>query len=73
MTRFAGAELIVCKPQAEGDLSFAAGDKIQLVKKTDSAEDWWTGKLNGQEGVFPGASQFARCWKFSGLTRPGFF
>ncbi|KAK4696255.1 hypothetical protein P7C70_g8409, partial [Phenoliferia sp. Uapishka_3] len=39
---------------AEGDLSFAAGDKIQLVKKTDSAEDWWTGKLNGQEGVFPG-------------------
>ena len=40
--------------QAEGDLSFRAGDRIELVKKTDSQEDWWTGRLNGQEGVFPG-------------------
>lgn len=40
--------------QAEGDLSFAAGDRIELVKKTESTEDWWTGRLNGQEGVFPG-------------------
>lgn len=39
---------------AEGDLSFAAGDRIELVKKTDSTEDWWTGRLNGVEGVFPG-------------------
>ncbi|KAI5480894.1 BAR adaptor protein [Pseudohyphozyma bogoriensis] len=39
---------------ADGDLSFNAGDKIELVKKTDSAEDWWTGKVNGQQGVFPG-------------------
>jgi amphiphysin len=40
--------------QADGDLTFATGDRIELVKKTDSSEDWWTGKLNGAEGVFPG-------------------
>jgi amphiphysin len=40
--------------QADGDLSFNAGDRIELVEKTDSAEDWWTGKLNGVQGVFPG-------------------
>ncbi|KAF9454932.1 BAR-domain-containing protein [Macrolepiota fuliginosa MF-IS2] len=40
--------------QAEGDLSFNAGDRIELVQRTGSTEDWWTGRLNGQEGVFPG-------------------
>lgn len=40
--------------QADGDLSFRAGDRIEIVEKTDSAEDWWTGKLNGAQGVFPG-------------------
>jgi amphiphysin len=40
--------------QAEGDLSFNAGDRIEVVEKTASAEDWWTGKINGQQGVFPG-------------------
>lgn len=39
---------------AEGDLTFATGDRIELVKKTDSSEDWWTGRINGVEGVFPG-------------------
>ncbi|GAA5846829.1 hypothetical protein JCM5353_005344 [Sporobolomyces roseus] len=39
--------------QAEGDLSFAAGDKIEIVKKTESDQDWWTGRLNGDEGTFP--------------------
>ena len=38
---------------AEGDLSFAAGDRIELVKRTESTEDWWTGRLNGYEGSFP--------------------
>ncbi|PPQ95640.1 hypothetical protein CVT26_008669 [Gymnopilus dilepis] len=41
--------------QADGDLSFSAGDRIELVEKTESAEDWWTGRLNGVQGVFPGA------------------
>ncbi|KIM84702.1 hypothetical protein PILCRDRAFT_818315 [Piloderma croceum F 1598] len=40
--------------QADGDLSFKTGDRIEIVEKTGSAEDWWTGKLNGQQGVFPG-------------------
>ncbi|EPQ61224.1 BAR-domain-containing protein [Gloeophyllum trabeum ATCC 11539] len=40
--------------QAEGDLSFSAGDRIELVEKTESQEDWWTGRLNGRQGVFPG-------------------
>jgi amphiphysin len=35
-------------------LSFSAGDRIEVVEKTNSAEDWWTGKLNGRQGVFPG-------------------
>jgi SH3 domain len=44
--------------QADGDLSFKTGDRIEIVEKTESAEDWWTGKLNGQQGVFPGMSSF---------------
>ncbi|EIN13473.1 BAR-domain-containing protein [Punctularia strigosozonata HHB-11173 SS5] len=40
--------------QADGDLSFKTGDRIEIVEKTASAEDWWTGRLNGQQGVFPG-------------------
>ncbi|KAL1747301.1 hypothetical protein HDZ31DRAFT_80540 [Schizophyllum fasciatum] len=40
--------------QAEGDLSFRAGDRIEVVERTENAEDWWTGRLNGQQGVFPG-------------------
>jgi amphiphysin len=40
--------------QADGDLSFKAGDRIEIVQKSQSTEDWWTGKLNGQQGVFPG-------------------
>ncbi|KXN89807.1 hypothetical protein AN958_04811 [Leucoagaricus sp. SymC.cos] len=42
--------------QADGDLSFNVGDRIELVQRTESTEDWWTGRLNGQEGVFPGTS-----------------
>ncbi|KAI5120227.1 hypothetical protein M0805_000041 [Coniferiporia weirii] len=41
-------------PQAEGDLEFSTGDRIEVVKRTASSEDWWTGRLNGREGVFPG-------------------
>lgn len=40
--------------QAEGDLTFAKGDRIQVVQKTQDVNDWWTGSLNGQTGVFPG-------------------
>lgn len=40
--------------QADGDLSFKAGDRIEVVERTDNAEDWWTGRLGAQQGVFPG-------------------
>ncbi|OAX43633.1 BAR-domain-containing protein [Rhizopogon vinicolor AM-OR11-026] len=40
--------------QADGDLSFKTGDRIEIVTKTESQEDWWTGRVNGMEGVFPG-------------------
>ncbi|KAG0367643.1 hypothetical protein BGZ54_003521 [Gamsiella multidivaricata] len=35
------------------DLSFKKGDVITVTKKTESRNDWWTGKLNGREGSFP--------------------
>jgi len=38
---------------ASTDISFKAGDRIEIVKRTDSTQDWWTGKINGQEGLFP--------------------
>ena len=43
--------------QADGDLDFKAGDRIEVVERTDSAEDWWTGRLDGRTGVFPGECQ----------------
>ncbi|GLB36505.1 putative las17-binding protein actin regulator [Lyophyllum shimeji] len=36
-----------------GDLSFAKGDVITIVKKSGSSDDWWTGKRGGYEGLFP--------------------
>ncbi|KAG1716761.1 hypothetical protein ID866_359 [Astraeus odoratus] len=40
--------------QADGDLSFKTGDRIEVVVKTESRDDWWTGRLNGVQGAFPG-------------------
>lgn len=34
----------------EGDLPFKEGDTIVILRKTDSQNDWWTGKCNGSEG-----------------------
>ncbi|KAF8610094.1 DUF500-domain-containing protein [Ceratobasidium sp. AG-I] len=39
--------------QESGDLSFTKGDVIIVMKKTNSMDDWWTGKVNGKEGIFP--------------------
>ncbi|KAI9440126.1 SH3-domain-containing protein [Lactarius indigo] len=33
------------------DLSFRAGDVIEIVAETNT--DWWTGKTNGKQGLFP--------------------
>lgn len=39
--------------QGDGDLVFREGDRIRVVKKTDSTDDWWEGELRGVEGSFP--------------------
>lgn len=38
----------------EDDLVFEAGDRIEVIKRTEKQCDWWTGRLNGRVGVFPG-------------------
>ncbi|KIJ32743.1 hypothetical protein M422DRAFT_61520 [Sphaerobolus stellatus SS14] len=40
--------------QADGDLSFNVGDRIEIVERTGSQDDWWTAKVRGLQGVFPG-------------------
>jgi amphiphysin len=40
--------------QAQGDLSMRAGDRIEIIQRTQDTNGWWTGRLNGQVGIFPG-------------------
>jgi amphiphysin len=40
--------------QAHGDLGFSAGDVIEIVTRTDNQNEWWTGRVDGREGQFPG-------------------
>lgn len=39
--------------QGDGDLSFRQGDRIKILKKTDTLDDWWVGELGGVKGSFP--------------------
>lgn len=39
--------------QSPGDLSFREGDRIRVVQKTNSVDDWWEGDLHGIQGPFP--------------------
>lgn len=39
--------------EEEGDLGFNKGDVINIIKKSESSNDWWTGEMNGNEGIFP--------------------
>lgn len=39
--------------QSDGDLAFKEGDKIKVLKKTESTDDWWQGELKGIKGMFP--------------------
>jgi amphiphysin len=39
--------------QGQGDLSFKEHDRIRVIKKTDSTDDWWEGELGGVKGSFP--------------------
>jgi len=45
--------------QADGDLEFKVGDRIEVIERTQSSEDWWTGRLDGRTGVFPGGCQLS--------------
>ncbi|CCH61886.1 hypothetical protein TBLA_0F03490 [Henningerozyma blattae CBS 6284] len=39
--------------EERGDLSFRKGDVITIIKKSESQNDWWTGRVSGREGIFP--------------------
>ena len=39
--------------QGQGDLVFREGDRIRVVQKTNSKDDWWEGVLKGVQGSFP--------------------
>lgn len=39
--------------QQDGDLPFRKGDVITIIQKSDSTDDWWTGRINNVEGIFP--------------------
>jgi lipid-binding SYLF domain-containing protein len=36
-----------------GDLGFKKGEIITIVKRTESKNDWWTGRIGSREGIFP--------------------
>ncbi|KAF9586151.1 hypothetical protein BGW38_009236 [Lunasporangiospora selenospora] len=40
--------------QQQGDLTFRKDDRIELVQRTPNQDGWWTGRLNGAQGIFPG-------------------
>lgn len=40
--------------QAADDLSFSKDDVIEIVSRTQNENEWWTGKLRGKTGQFPG-------------------
>lgn len=39
--------------QGDGDLAFREGDRIRVVEKSESTDDWWEGELRGVQGSFP--------------------
>ncbi|KAF0269967.1 hypothetical protein FOG51_03557 [Hanseniaspora uvarum] len=45
--------LFTFEGEEDGDLGFNKGDIINIIKKSDSTNDWWTGEKNGNEGIFP--------------------
>jgi amphiphysin len=40
--------------QAELDISFKAGDVIEIIQRTANINEWWQGKCKGKTGQFPG-------------------
>ncbi|KAI9596777.1 hypothetical protein BDF19DRAFT_436767 [Syncephalis fuscata] len=39
--------------ETAGDLNFKKGERIRIVNKTESTNDWWTGRLYDKTGIFP--------------------
>ncbi|ODQ65479.1 DUF500-domain-containing protein [Nadsonia fulvescens var. elongata DSM 6958] len=39
--------------EQDGDLGFHKGDVVDIVKRSDSKDDWWTGRIGVREGIFP--------------------
>lgn len=40
--------------QNDGDLSFSAGDTIAVTQRSSNVNEWWSGKVHGKTGQFPG-------------------
>lgn len=45
--------LYTFKGEQPGDLPFKKGDVIDILKKSGTTDDWWTGRNNGVSGIFP--------------------
>lgn len=45
--------LFTFETQQAGDLGFRKGDIITIVKRSNSRDDWWTGRKAGAQGIFP--------------------
>lgn len=45
--------LYTFKGEQNGDLPFNKGDVIDILKKSETSDDWWTGRNNGTTGIFP--------------------
>ncbi|KAF2194008.1 DUF500-domain-containing protein [Zopfia rhizophila CBS 207.26] len=41
------------EPDQPGDLGFKKGEIITILKRTNNETDWWTGKIEDREGIFP--------------------
>lgn len=45
--------LYTFKGEQPGDLPFKKGDVIDILKKSETTDDWWSGRNNGVSGIFP--------------------
>lgn len=45
--------LYTFKGVQSGDLPFNKGDVIDIILKSQTTDDWWTGRNNGATGIFP--------------------
>lgn len=45
--------LYTFKGVQSGDLPFNKGDVIDIIQKSQTSDDWWTGRNNGVTGIFP--------------------